>query len=285
MRMVDFHAHLSCLEEFPLADFRSVEWETAAGRGLEELELRKQAGILTCFSMGRPWEWEAFWQFGEREEVMTSFGIHPWYADQYRMEECLAYFGACDVIGEIGMDSVWCETPLPVQEKLLEKELELAADLGKPVVLHTKGQEGRIAAMLRKFPGKICIHWYSGNEQDLERFLDLDCYFTLGPDTPRLLSRGDAVRCRMVKEIPANRLFVETDGIGAAAWAEGTENLDLRKIPGILEASMARAAEQKGLTACQLQERMRKNLEEFLSLPALAAPMEDHAENGQDDMT
>lgn len=81
-----------------------------------------------------------------------------------------------------GMDSVWCDIPLDIQQKRLEEQLQIAADLKKPVLLHTKGQEKRIAELLRGFPYHICAHWYSGTEQDLEPYLDLGCYFTLGPD-------------------------------------------------------------------------------------------------------
>ena len=80
------------------------------------------------------------------------------------------------------MDSVWCDIPLDIQQKRLEEQLQIAADLKKPVLLHTKGQEKRIAELLRGFPYHICVHWYSGTEQDLEPYLDMGCYFTLGPD-------------------------------------------------------------------------------------------------------
>ena len=121
-------------------------------------------------------------QFQNREELLLSFGIHPWYADQPRTEEMQEAYGECDYIVEIGMDSVWCDIPLDIQQKRLEEQLQIAADLKKPVLLHTKGQEKRIAELLRGFPYHICVHWYSGTEQDLEPYLDMGCYFTLGPD-------------------------------------------------------------------------------------------------------
>ncbi|MDO5344932.1 MAG: TatD family hydrolase [Lachnospiraceae bacterium] len=267
MRMIDMHAHLSCLEKYPMADFSGREWELAAAEGAEELNFRRQAGIVTCFSAGTPWEWEAMQQFGEREEILISFGIHPWYADRYRMEDCREYFDHCDFIGEIGMDSVWCEVPLSVQKRLLEKELQLAAELGKPVLLHTKGEEARIGEMIRDFPGKVCVHWYSGSETDLEKYLEKGCYFTLGPDTARLFRQKDQVRCRMLEDIPANRLFVETDGMDAAAWAEGADCLDLQELPQILERNMECAAVQKKVSPERQRWQMYANLREFLSVP------------------
>ena len=42
-------------------------------------------------------------------------------------------YSECDYIGEIGMDSVWCDIPLDIQQKRLEEQLQIAADLKKPV--------------------------------------------------------------------------------------------------------------------------------------------------------
>ena len=117
-----------------------------------------------------------------REGLLLSFGIHPWYADQHLTEEMPEAYSECDYVGESewtlsGVISRWISS-----KNRLEEQLQIAADLKKPVLLHTKGQEKRIAELLRGFPYHMCVHWYSGTEQDLEPYLDLGCYFTLGPD-------------------------------------------------------------------------------------------------------
>ena len=48
------------------------------------------------------------------------------------------------IIGEIGMDSVWCDVDLEIQKEVFEKQLQLAKEWDKPVILHTKGQEKTI---------------------------------------------------------------------------------------------------------------------------------------------
>lgn len=249
--MIDMHAHLACL--------------TDRAESLQELELRSEHGILTCFSAGTPAEWRYMEPFRGRPELRFSFGIHPWYADKYPAEDCREALEQCDLIGEIGMDSVWCEVPLPVQQRQLERQLRTAADLGKPVLLHTKGQEGRIADIIRGFPGKVCVHWYSGPEQEFDSFLEQGCYFTLGPDTPRLCRAGDGLRLRMVREVPADRLFAETDGVSAIAWARGAQRAELWEIPAALRETLACAAAERGQTAAALKARMRKNFDAFLA--------------------
>lgn len=284
MRMIDIHAHLSY---------------TGKRKGEEkaELDFRRSQEIFTCLSAGTPEEWERLLPWMEREELLISFGLHPWYAQRYSVEACREYLECCAFVGEIGMDSVWCQVPLPIQRQVLERQLQTAADLGKPVLLHTKGQERAIGEVIRDFPGKICVHWYSGTEREMEPYLDKGCYFTLGPDVARVcggdhgkagerkagcqVDCGGSVvdRCqtdrefwekraayqRILREVPPNRLFVETDGISAVAWARNVETLEITEIPGVLGENMEYAAGWKGLSFGELERRMKQNLADFLA--------------------
>lgn len=245
IRLVDMHAHLC---------------------SPEEIAFRADNGIITCFSTGAPEEWQALQPYMEREEIFVSFGVHPWYADKFSPESCGEYLRRCDMIGEIGMDSVWCDVPLPLQQKRLEQQLELAAELNKPVVLHTKGQEERIADIIRGFPGKVCVHWYSGGQAAFERFLEQDCYFTLGADTAALCKNGNdrGLRRLMIKEVPPQRLFMETDGISAIAWARGVERVEIGEIPAVLSECLRCVAAEKGLPEETAAALMEKNLRRFL---------------------
>ncbi|WP_283683131.1 TatD family hydrolase [Parablautia sp. Marseille-Q6255] len=256
VRMLDMHAHFCCVEKE-----QSMT---------EELQLRKEAGLRTFFSCGTPEEWEATKKFHSRREVLFSFGIHPWYADRYDAEAYVELFRACDAVGEIGMDSVWCDVPHPVQRRQLEAQLDIAARLGKPIVLHTKGQEREIAQMIRDFPNPVCVHWYSGDRQTLELFLEKDCYFTLGPDFARLCQCAQAQTqlCRyMAREIRAERLFLETDGISAVAWALGSEYTGLERISEVLWENAGYLAGIRNIKEEELCRRMEQNLREFLMLP------------------
>lgn len=252
MRMIDIHAHLSYTKK-------------TDGEEKEELDFRRAKGIVTCFSTGTPEEWTKLVPWMKRAEILNSFGIHPWYADRYLPEQCREYLESCDFIGEIGMDSVWCQVPLKIQKRVFEKQLQVAADLGKPVLLHTKGQERAIREVIQDFPGKICVHWYSGTERDLDGYLEKDCYFTLGPDLAENKSEEkQAVYSRILTEVPAERLFVETDGISAVAWARDVETLDITEIPIVLQKNMEYAAKWKKMSGAEMERQMKDNLMRFL---------------------
>ena len=145
--------------------------------------------------------------------VCCSFGLHPWKADRFRVEDMLPFIGRCRVLGEIGLDSVWCDVPLCVQERVFIDQLALAARRNMPVILHTKGQERRILELIGQFPNTYLVHWYSC-PKDIDRYVALGCYFTLGP-----FSREDDP---VLRHAPLNRILTESDGPDAISWAAGT---------------------------------------------------------------
>lgn len=228
----DMHAHLACLTN---EKYKNVSDEVRKLLAYEELNGRRSQNIAAFFSCGTPEEWEFMQALCKNDlesdmhticrnaseeagfSTRLSFGIHPWYSDRYNPEAYKTYFELCDAVGEIGMDSVWCEVPLMQQRKMFELQLQLAADLGKPIVLHTKGQEQEIAEIIRDFPGKICVHWYSGEIRHLEQYLQKECYFTLGPDF--MWRKQEELYQYMIQNIPEDRLFLETDGLDAVIWA------------------------------------------------------------------
>ena len=169
------------------------------------------------------------------------------------------------VIGEIGLDSVWCSVPLSVQEKAFCAQLELASAMKKPVVLHTKGQEKQIARLSRAYPNTYLVHWYSGGE-GLSDFLDLDCYFTIGPD----VFYQPAVQKAAVLA-PENRLLVETDGCSAVKWAYEQASFCKRPLPpwndikAVLNHSIDTIASLRGLPPEILAVKMEETFCRFCS--------------------
>lgn len=266
--MLDMHAHLLCLSEEYRGRLTKQELSALA---MQELAARREYGIDTVFSCGTPQEWEFIQKCLVQSETakqngsfMLSFGIHPWYSDRFDPQDCRELFMASPIVGEIGMDSVWCEVPLAVQRRVFAQQLEIAAELKKPIVLHTKGQERQIAEMIRDFPGKGCVHWYSGGETEFEKFLEAGCYFTLGPD---LAENFTPLYERMLREIPADRLFLETDGLSSIAWMRGQkmESVSFRDIPEVLEKNLELVAREKQMRTEELRACLKKNFHEFTS--------------------
>lgn len=198
---------------------------------LEETILRQEKGIRTMISAGNPEQAGKAFEVSEQYPVHTvTAGIHPWYTVQYSPESMRIYMEKAPVIGEIGMDSVWCDVPLEVQKKAFIFQLDMAREMKKPVVLHTKGCEREIAEIIEKYDLPFIVHWYSGPDAYLQPYLDMDCYFTIGPSVGADRSVQNVARLA-----PDNRILFETDGMEAVSWAIG--ETPVSKLPIVLENS------------------------------------------------
>lgn len=191
--------------------------------------------------------------------IIPTCGLHPWYADAFdpaMLEKCLK---RVQVIGEIGLDTVWTEVSLAVQLEAFVFQLQLAVSLGKSVVLHTKGAEAEVLQWLQRLtPSKTIVHWYSGDARYLADYLDLGCYFTLGPD----IHANPAVQA-VCQQVPLDRLLTETDGVEAVAWALGNP-CSIDAVPEALLRTLTTAAGLRGVTFTDMQEAVYTNLQAFL---------------------
>jgi len=192
-----------------------------------------------------------------QKRVIPTFGLHPWYADQFDLNDMNDYLQGCLVIGEIGMDSVWCNVDLSCQRKVFIRQMNMAEERGCPVILHTKGQEKEIGDIIVDYSIPIIVHWYS-SEKHLELYLKRDYYFTVGPD----VMQNYAVQ-QVVKNVPMNRLFVESDGIAAIEWAQGTKTTAI-DLPRVLRNSIAYISEIKGVEDATVQNEMKNNLKNLI---------------------
>jgi TatD DNase family protein len=175
---------------------------------LAQFDASKMLALASCSS-------EAEWLRAKSiPGIKLSVGLHPWRADN-PIEALLPLMRRASAIGEIGLDRVWTDVDINIQKRTFAAQLEFAAEYGKPVILHTKGAEAEAAEMLAHSDVRCAVvHWYSGDENALRRFIDQDCYFTVGPDC----TVNDTVR-RVIELAPIERLLTETDGVNALEWA------------------------------------------------------------------
>ncbi len=184
---------------------------THVGTEAERRE-RQEKGIVSLVCASAPEEARILFSHDFKYLIPTC-GVHPWYAHKWTLEQMKGWMEKCPVIGEVGMDSVWCSVPLSLQEDVFCQQLYMACGWNKPVILHTKGQEKQIARMIKEYPNRYLVHWYSCEEY-LEDYVSLGCYFSIGPD----VMWNRAVR-KVAEKVPRDRLLTETDGMEAVKWA------------------------------------------------------------------
>jgi len=183
--------------------------------------------------------------------MKISCGVHPWYAKTTDYNELLPFIMDADILGEIGLDQPWCDTPFEIQKRIFIKQLKLDQ---KVCILHTKGYEKEVLDIIRLFPRKYLVHWYSCKDY-IDDYIELDCYFTIGPS----IETDEAVRM-VAKKVPLNRILIETDGLEAVEWAIN-KKVETTEYLHILENMMRCIAEIKEITVDELKMNLINNFE------------------------
>lgn len=114
-----------------------------------------------------------------------------------------------DGIGEIGLDFHWADTleKRGWQRKLFKRQINLAIDLGKPIVVHARNATRECINELEKagFNGNVQFHFYSGNEGEAKAIAQKGWIISIPP------IKGKA-RVHAIGAIPIQNLTAETDG-------------------------------------------------------------------------
>ena len=113
-------------------------------------------------------------------------------------------------IGECGLDFNRNYSPHSSQEKWFVAQLELAAELGKPLFLHSRDAHPRCAEILRNLRvGKAVAHCFTGEAAELRAYLDLGLH--IGITGWICDERRGRHLVELAKDIPGDRLLLETD--------------------------------------------------------------------------
>lgn len=146
--------------------------------------------------------------------VYAAVGLHPEELDKYSPESfeeicSMARHPKCVAIGEIGLDYYWDASHKEEQKELFRRQIELALELGKPVIIHDREAHGDCLEIVRDYPGlRGVFHCYSGSAEMAKELLKLGWY--LGFDGP--ITYKNARKALEVLELcPVDRMLIETD--------------------------------------------------------------------------
>jgi TatD DNase family protein len=166
------------------------------------------------------------------EPVFAAVGVHPNDAqtwDQGSLADLkeLAKQPKVVAIGEIGLDYYWDRTPVQLQRAILEQQLDLAADVGLPVIVHVRDKSPEdmpamrdMLSILKEWTANLALHnpdlslhpgvlhSFSG---DINAAVDANkLNFRIGITGPVTYKKADRLR-QVVASIPEEFLLVETD--------------------------------------------------------------------------
>ena len=149
--------------------------------------------------------------------LFATAGVHPHHAIDYDdatdgLLRELARQPEVRAVGETGLDYHRNYSPRDVQLAVFERQLQIAADVRKPLFLHQRDAHHDFIALLRRYrdrvPGAV-VHCFTDTAEALRDYLALDCHIGI---TGWICDerRGTHLR-ELVREIPAERLLIETD--------------------------------------------------------------------------
>ncbi len=182
---------------------------------------------------------------GHPTHLFATVGVHPHYsrdcnADTIPELKRLAALSQVVAIGECGLDFNRDFSPRPQQEKWFEAQVALAEELQKPLFLHERDASQRFTEILLAVRKSVpaVVHCFTGSREALKTYLDMGLHIGI---TGWICDerRGQSLR-QLVREIPLDRLMVETDAPFLVPRSMPTRPKDGRNepcyLPFVLEA-------------------------------------------------
>ena len=131
-----------------------------------------------------------------------------WDRDQAGKElPALDYTGVA-AVGEIGLDYHYSPETRDAQCELFARQLDLARELGLPVVIHTRDADDDTLGILREIPSKGIIHCFTGSPTFCRALLDLGFYISISGIVTFRAAENVRESARIV---PDGRILIETD--------------------------------------------------------------------------
>lgn len=238
--MIDTHAHLDMSEDADAV-----------------VERAREAGVTRILTVGTgPSSWPAALELAARHEgVQAILGVDPHNAanDGARLDELRELLADDRVVavGETGLDFYRDHAPREAQISLFEAELDLAAEMEKPVVVHTRAADEETARALERFGGTVVLHCFSSPPL-LPVALERGYYVSFAGN----VTYKNASDLRMAAaQVPADRILAETDTPYLAPQARrGRPNE-----PAHVVHTLAALAEARGEDAAWLERRIEEN--------------------------
>jgi len=147
--------------------------------------------------------------------VYAAVGSHPDVADEVNESVLEEYKKLCKLsskvkaIGEIGIDYHYEDIPRQLQLKAFRLQMELAREVGLPVIVHEREAHEDGIAVVREFPGVSGVfHCYSGSAEMAKQLVDRGWYIGF---TGVLTFKNARKAIETAAAIPLDRIVLETD--------------------------------------------------------------------------
>ena len=204
--------------------------------------------------------------------LSATAGVHPHLARDWTDTSADALLGLLSrpevvAVGEAGLDFNRNFSPRASQERAFEAQIELAIALEMPLFMHERDASERFVAILERHRhrlGPAVVHCFTGDERELETYLDLDLHIGI---TGWICDERRGTHLHpLVGKIPAERLMVETDAPYLLPRDLRPRPRGRRNEPANLPHIVERVARLRGETAAQLAQSTTRAARAFFRL-------------------
>jgi TatD DNase family protein len=208
---------------------------------------------------------------GNYPGIYASVGIHPHDVKDCTEEvldslKMLAENKKVKAWGETGLDFNRMFSPRALQEKWFVRQLEVAYELGLPLIFHERDSKGRFYEILKNHLGsgvKGVVHCFSGNRKELLDYLAMGLYIGI-TGIVTIESRGAELR-KLVTEIPQDRLLIETDAPYLTPAPQ--KNKTRRNEPAFVKSVLMKIAEVRKEDPGELSLKIWENTHGCMGYP------------------
>lgn len=200
----------------------------------------------------------------DRIAFKRSLGIYPGdvdevdeelfdrYVQYFKEEECIA-------IGEIGLDYHWQKHNIPRQKEIFARQLEIAAELDKPVIIHSRDAIQDTYDILKAHPCKTVMHCYSDSMEMAKEFVKLGCYISI---SGTVTWKNAKEPLRVIRNVPLDRLLIETD----CPYLTPAPHRGERNEPSFVVHTGRKICEELGLEEESFKKQLNKNYHRLFGL-------------------
>jgi len=194
-------------------------------------------------------------------------GIHPHQAASFQPDSTplelrqLAQQPGWVAIGETGLECHYDFCPIEQQVLSLNCHLDLAEELGLPLILHCRLAEPLLYEQLRPRQGRLSgvVHCFTGGWEWAQRFLDLGWHLGVGGLVT--LPKAEEVH-EVARRVPAHRWLLETDG----PYLSPVPFRGYRNESCLLPLVASRIAHLRQQTVAEVVRQARSNARELFRL-------------------
>ena len=165
-------------------------------------------------------------------------------------------------IGEIGLDYYYDNYPRDIQQKWFIKQIELANELKLPIIIHDRDAHGDTLEIIKKYksPEIGCVlHCYSGSVELAREYVKMGCFISL---SGTVTFKNNKKTKEVAREIPLDRLFIETD----SPYMAPEPHRGKRNDPSLVAFVADKIAQEKGISYEKVCEATKENAKRLFNI-------------------